>query len=350
MSKGMVSSSSFAHVCAGICVLLTVAAAAPAWAGTISGQWQPRATIPYHVYGHASAELDGKVHLLGGCHTSDWTSPTTRHQIYDPVADSWASAANLPLDLGWSMPAALDDKLYLFGGGYHRSGLGLCATDQAWVYDPETDRWTALPPMPDKRMNGCAVALGDSIYICMGYNRQGGVGTRGVLAEYHTAYRYHPSTGTYSPVASSPQTGCYIAAGPHAGKLCAVVGTHHEGDTIEERGLAEGALIYDPASDQWTRLAAKRVMPRVFYLTQCSASVIRDGRLYVVGGRSAAGRTRITSYFDIEGQRFVRGPDLPKGRCCGGGAIAGSTLVISGGFLGQTGRPALETWVVTLGR
>ncbi len=344
----MVSRSPFGQLWAAMCILFAAAAGAAAQAGTASVQWQLRSTIPYHVYGHASAELGGKIHLLGGCHTSDWTSPSTRHQVYDPAADSWTSAADLPLDLGWAMPAILDGKIYLFGGGFHKPETGLCATDQAWMYDPKEDRWTPLPPMPDKRMNGCAVAIGDSIYISMGYDRQGGVGTTGVLAEYETAHRYHPSTRTYSRIASSPQTGCYIAAGTHGGKLYAVIGAHHEGDTIEERELAEGALIYDPAPDQWTRLAAKRVMPRVFYLTQCSASVLRDGRLHVVGGRSAAGRTRVTSYFDVEAGRFVRGPDLPEGRCCGGGAVAGETLVISGGFLGQTGRPALETWMLAL--
>jgi N-acetylneuraminic acid mutarotase len=313
----------------------------------MESEWQRRSAIPFHVYGHASTAMQGKIHFLGGCHTEDWQKPSTKHQVYDPATDTWSGAADLPLDFGWAMPAVLDGKLYLFGGGFHKPGVGLCATDAAWMYDRETDRWSRLPAMPDKRMNGCAVAVGDAIYICLGYDRQGGRDSD-VLQEYVSTYRYDPAEGRYARVADAPETGCYIAAGAHDGKVYAVSGTHHEATDMEDRGLADDALVYDPISDGWERIPAPRIEKRVFYLTQCSASAVRDARLYVIGGRGPAGRTRVTSYFDIEARRFVRAPDLPEGRCCGGGAIASGALIIAGGFLGDVGRPAERVWRLSL--
>ncbi len=320
---------------------------AAAQADAMGSEWQRRAAIPYHVYGHASATIQGKIHILGGCHTEDWQKPSTKHQVYNPAADAWAAAADLPLDLGWAMPAVLDGNLYLFGGGFHKPGVGQCATDEAWVYDREADSWSRLPTMPDKRMNGFAVAVGNAIYISLGYNRQGGR-DNDVLQEYVSTYRYDPGDGRYARVADSPETGCYIAAGAHSGKVYAVIGSHHETSDMDAWGLADDALVYDPVSDCWSRIPAPRIEKRVYYLTQCSASVVRDARLYVIGGRTRAGRTRVTSYFDIEARRFVRGPDLPEGRCCGGGAIASSALIIAGGFLRGVGRPAEEVWRLSL--
>ncbi len=245
------------------------------------------------------------------------------------------------------MPALHGGKLYLFGGGYYEEGVGLTATDRAWVYDLELDRWSQVRSLPEPRMNGCAVSMGDYIRIAMGYDRRGGR-DEDVREEYVSAYRYDPAADTYARVSDSPHTGCYIAAGEYGGRLYAVIGTYHEATAMEDRGAAEGALEYDPPEDAWTHMDAPRVVKRVFYVTQCSASVMHDNRLYVVGGVSERGRTAVTSYLDVRAQRFVRGPDLPEGRCCGGGAVSDEVLIIAGGFLGDLGEPAAPTWALAL--
>lgn len=325
--------------------VLLMAAIAPR---ACAEEWRARADIPHHVYGHASATIDGKIHVLGGCHTEDWQKPCATHQVYDPVADAWTIAADLPRAVAWSMPAVLDGKLYLFGGGYAKEGVGLCATDEVWVYDPDADCWSDAPKMPNRRMNGCAVPVGDYIYICLGYDRQGGKDVD-VLQEYVSTYRYDPGAGAYTRMADAPRTGCYIAAGAHGGRVYAVSGAEHEATPMADRRLiADGVLTYDPDRDRWTPLPAARIMPRVFYLTQCSASVVHDGKLHVVGGRGTAGRTTVTSYFDIAASGFVTGADLPGGRCCGGGAVASGFLVVGGGFLGSVGNPASVTWALDL--
>lgn len=318
--------------------------AAPAW----TADWKVRSEIPYHVYGHAGAALNGKVHLLGGCHTDNWEIPSSSHQAYDPVRDKWESKAELPLASAWGMPAVHEGKIYLFGGGYYKPGKGMTSTDGAWVYDPVADSWASIRKMPTPRMNGFAAAVGKYIYISLGYNRQGG-GKKDVVEEYSSTYRYDPQKNTYVRVADAPVTGCYIASGPYKGKIYAVPGSYHEYGFHGDYHWADGALMYDPAADRWIKIDAPRIRKRVFFLTQCSASVVEAGKLWVVGGTTEKRtRTVTTEYFDIERGVFVRGPDIPYGRCCGGGGIVEGVLAIAGGFVDGAGlgTPALPTWTL----
>lgn len=313
-------------------------------------QWQARSPIPQHVYGHAAAAVEGRIHILGGCHTDDWQLPTDAHQVYDPVSDSWAPAANLPLALGWSMPAVDQGKIYLFGGGYHRTGQGMTSTDRAWVYDPVADNWQSLKPLPEPRMNGFAAAVGDFIYISLGYNRQGGADD-GVVEEFQSTYRYDPAQDSYVKVADAPETGCYIASGAYQGLVYAVSGSLREYGFHGDYVWADGALVYDPRQDHWTKLNIPRVKKRVFLLTQSSASMVHNGKLWIIGGM-AENRTRTTQteYLDLEQRRFFPGPELPYPRCCGGGGIAAGYLVIGGGFIDGKGlgAPAKETLILTV--
>jgi N-acetylneuraminic acid mutarotase len=328
-------------------LLVSSAILAPVWAG----DWQVRSDIPYHVYGQAAAALQGRVHVLGGCHTPDWQKPGTAHQVYDPASDAWSTRAELPRENAWGMPAVHGGRIYLFGGSYYKTPQGLTSTDEAWVYDPATDRWTAIRKLPEPRMNGFASAVGPYIYISLGYNRQGGA-KEGVLEEYRSTWRYDPASDTYTRVADAPATGCYVASGAYRDKVYAVPGSHREYGFHGDYVWADGALVYDPAANRWTKLDAPRVSKRVFFLVQCSASAIADGKLWIVGGMAEnRQRTILTEYLDLEKGVFVKGPDVPFPRCCGGGGIVGNTLVITGRFIDGKGlgAPALPTWTLEIG-
>ncbi len=44
----------------------------------------------------------------------------------------------------------------------------------AWVYDPASDRWSALPPLPTPRHGLGAATVGDRIHVFGGGTRVGG--------------------------------------------------------------------------------------------------------------------------------------------------------------------------------
>ena len=71
-----------------------------------------------------------------------------------------------PLGVGRSHPAVsiYQDKIYSFGGG----GDDFKSLNLSEVYDPASDRWSQLAPMPTQRSGASAVTLGDAIYVMGG--------------------------------------------------------------------------------------------------------------------------------------------------------------------------------------
>src|SRR5258708_26144928 len=62
---------------------------------------------------------------------------------------------------------AMNGKMYLFGGfDLPASGPpGWNPVNDAWEYDPATDGWRALAPMPTTRGGGVAAVVGGEIYV-----------------------------------------------------------------------------------------------------------------------------------------------------------------------------------------
>jgi N-acetylneuraminic acid mutarotase len=328
--------------------VLLVGCAGPASAPATparDGEWQVRADIPKHVYGHAGAVVGGKVHTLGGCPTPDWTDTDAAHQVYDPAADRWTKAADLPIELGWPMVAVHENRIYVFGGMRDKA----VSTNKAWVYDPAADKWSPIRDLPAPAMNGFAVAFGKHIYVGLGYNRQGRDG-KDIKDHYKTLYRYDPAADAYEKMADAPECGCYAAAGVWNGAIYVVhgaeieIGWHH----MNEYAWADGALKYVPAANAWTKLPAKRGCKRVFYLTQCASTVSRGPEMFIAGGLAEKrGRTTTCEIFDMAKEEFRPMPPMPQMRCCGGGGVVGDSLVITGGFFGtgDLGNVCKPTWV-----
>ncbi len=326
------------------------APAPPAPPAKPGAAWELRADIPQHVYGHGGAILNGKYHVLGGCPTKDWTKAGTHHQVYDPATDTWKKAADLPIEVGWPMPAVFKGKIYLFGG----QRAGAKATEKAWSYDPAADAWSPLPDMPKKITNGFAIAFGDAIYLGQGYNRQGGKygkdGAGDVPEQYKAVYRFDPTAGTYTRVADAPEYGIYSTVGVYRGAIYIVAGVevecgfHNMADYV----WSEGALKYVPATDTWTKINAPRGHRRVFYMTQNSSCAFLGSKLYVVGGmEKTRGRTTACELFDMEKEAFEPLPEMPDMRCCGGGGVINGRLYIAGGFFGPAkdlGDVCKPTW------
>ncbi len=123
---------------------------------------------------------DGSILVPGGC--AQQIPSTTVHR-YDPREDMWEEVAALPHALCAYALAALDGKVYLFGGW----GLSQSNTKTApdirraepqesnyqaltYRYDPEVNTWERLTPPRIARAFGAAAALGDRLYYVGGYD------------------------------------------------------------------------------------------------------------------------------------------------------------------------------------
>ena len=107
---------------------------------------------------------------------------TPVHEAYDPATDRWETLSPMPKGQGGLASGVVDGKLYTFGGEWFEDGGGVYP--DAWVYDPDRDSWASLADMPKPRHGLGGVALGGDIYLIGGAAQRGGNQTSAAVQIY----------------------------------------------------------------------------------------------------------------------------------------------------------------------
>ena len=132
--------------------------------------WQFGPALPQPMHHTMAVGINGKVYVIGG-ETS--TSGLANQGIYldtvyeyDPAGDSWTELPDLPTQRNHLAAGAIAGKLYVAGGRFG-GGVGSEMTAIVEVYDPATNTWGSRAPMPTPRggvngiaVNGCLYTFG----------------------------------------------------------------------------------------------------------------------------------------------------------------------------------------------
>jgi Kelch motif len=112
--------------------------------------------------------------------------------VYDPVTDRWSALPALPHALGPISAAVLGDGNHLVGGRDAHS----VATHA--VYDPGIKRYSVRAPLPVGRDHTGLVAYGGRLHAIGGE-------ARGIAAAYTTNERHNPAGNVWSEYAPLPE-------------------------------------------------------------------------------------------------------------------------------------------------
>jgi len=125
--------------------------------------WDKSANLPAPRSAYALAALEGKLYLFGG-----WDGKTYQNTlfIYDPAEDHWTQGADLPYSVGFASAVSSNGKIYLFGG----SSDGKTPISSVLAYYPQRDLdgedpWEKQSEIPQARFACSATALGDLIFL-----------------------------------------------------------------------------------------------------------------------------------------------------------------------------------------
>jgi len=139
-----------------------------------TNSWTEKSPIPYHRTIESLAELNGKLYAIGGSDPSlGGRIETSRVDMYDPTTDTWTlnaiSSMSKPRTHLEPETPVLDGKIYVIGGwdGYST----LSAVER---FDPSTNSWETLTPMPTARYGFATAVVSGKIY-CIGGD-SGGAG------------------------------------------------------------------------------------------------------------------------------------------------------------------------------
>jgi N-acetylneuraminic acid mutarotase len=94
-----------------------------------------------------------------------YTAPNKLANRYDPLNDNWVSLPMFPDATHGISGAAIGNKIYL-AGGYH----DFLERDEVWIYDTETQQYTAGVPLPIGRNYHNMVSIDSCIYVLGGNN------------------------------------------------------------------------------------------------------------------------------------------------------------------------------------
>jgi len=321
---------------------LAVAVLAVAWAAQAAaeGKWVKLAPFPdpsEEVYGAAAG---GKLYVFGGL-APGWRPKGLVYE-YDPATDTWTRKKPMPLASHHVAFAELNGKIYAFGG-FVLPPSGPPAwvpIDNAWEYDPATDTWKALAPMPTRRGSPVAAVVGGKIYVIGGAGlHPGSTETAVHPARPHralaTVEEYDPATNTWRPRSPMPTARNHAAVGAVNGKIyviggrigSAFVSTSSPTDLVEE---------YDPATDQWGALKARMPTPR-----SAVAWGVYGGRIYVAGGEvqndQFLAAFRAFEAYDPATNRWISLPRMPVPRHGLAGAVVGRRLHLVSGDVQSAG-------------
>ena len=139
--------------------------------------WRARSPMPTARNHAAIGVVNGKIYVLGGRIGAVFVvaSNTDVVEEYDPATDSWGLAkAPMPLPRSGTAYGTYQGKIYVAGGEFlDNEYVGTYRDLDA--YDPATNQWTALPPMPISRHGLVGGVIGNRFYAASGHLQSGAV-------------------------------------------------------------------------------------------------------------------------------------------------------------------------------
>ena len=144
-----------------------------------TNSWSPAAPMLTARNHHGAALIDGRIYVVGGRIGSTFiiglSNNVSTNEVYDVAKNTWSSVVGMPTPRSWIGVAVLNGRMHVLGGeAYLNDIVGTYRTHEA--FDPKTNGWQRLPPMPTPR-HGLAVGeIAGKMYAVSGSNVAGGGG------------------------------------------------------------------------------------------------------------------------------------------------------------------------------
>jgi len=289
--------------------------------------WVSAAPLP-KPRGHlGGVALNGALYAVGGCEGHD-PAPIDVPWVhrYDPATDRWTEVAPLPFPRSHFEPSILvrDGRIVIVGGRSRPRGEETVA--DVTEYDPVANRWVALPPLPEPRLAPIAVLLGERILAGLGGRLTSNPDSRALWLERRDS--------PWVPGPPLPVPLGEVAAGVIGGRLFLL----GRGDS--------STLGLDLATGRWDAVATHAVRPAP---GDHHALEVWGGRLYLFGGLGQGQGT--VQIYDPALETWRYGPAMPFLAGSSATATIAGRMYVAGGIVGDTTTrqaarfdPATETW------
>lgn len=167
---------------------------------------------------------------------------------------NWTNPASHHAELAMHVPSqssglvAWQGLIYRVGGLSFKNHTGeetvFNSLDIFAQYDPKTNTWKELAPLPSPWSSLVAAVVGDHPFVVGGWNLQAGTAQGAPWHEEALMFELTPSAGHWKTIAKPPFVTRALAAAAHHDKLYVLGGMHRSNSISKE------VHNYDPATDQ----------------------------------------------------------------------------------------------------
>ncbi|MGW9028925.1 carboxypeptidase regulatory-like domain-containing protein [Streptomyces sp. NPDC055722] len=238
-----------------------------------------------------------------------------------PVGGSWQQLPDYPEPVLENVVGSYDGRTYSVGGALSIFGpawVGKSALDHNYVYDPAVGSWARIADLPELRTAATGAFVDGTLYVVGGL----GYPHAGSGTVESTTYAYHPSSDSWSRVADLPQGEFLANSAVFDGKLYVIGGQ-------TAAGSSTAAYRYDTADNTWTRIAD---YPTAMDSGGCGGIVVG---IVCAGGETVQQSTTTslasTYVYHPKTDTWTHGADMPYNDFLGSYSSANGELQVTGG-------------------
>jgi N-acetylneuraminic acid mutarotase len=190
----------------------------------VADSWKSLAPLPGKRGSAVAVEVDSKIYVIGGATTVEGSKDPfftffgparvlSTNDVYDPATNTWQSRRPMAVPRNHAFAAAVNGKIYVIGGRTgHAFILSATNTDVVEEYNPVDDMWSAPKDrMPTPRSGGASGTDGRRIYVAGGE-----VTTNKLVGVFGGIEAYEPATNSWITLPPMPM--------PRHGVAGAVIG------------------------------------------------------------------------------------------------------------------------------
>lgn len=198
-----------------------------------SGVWEARTPMSTARGALGLAAVDGRLlYAVGGAEERLGGSVTGAVEIYDPVTDTWSSGASMPTPREHLAVTSGDGIVYAIGGRANGDeGDQHAAAVEA--YDPATEAWEALPPLPTPRGGFTGVYVSGHVIVMGGERR---------TTTFDAVDAFNVATGEWTSLPPMPTARHGVATAVIGNTIYAIGGSTVAG-TVENTGATEAIIL-----------------------------------------------------------------------------------------------------------
>jgi len=283
--------------------------------------WELKAPMSVNRAFHSIAAIDKKIYVFGGStgKKSEFRD-TTSSEMYDPQKNKWTGIAPMPEPVTTACAISIDREIYIIGGQQHTFSKRV---NKVFLYDPDSNEWTYKSQLNIARAFHCVATLDNKIYAIGGRESDSEIKTksRDSLAVY-TIEEYDINTNKWIIKKVLPFRHFTIGAATINNKIYIL------SDTINNFSLGKSAILeeYDPLKNTLKILAPMTTSK------YDAAMAVANNRVYVFGGWNKHSLASVEEY-NPELDKWTNKSNLPFDIQNSQAISIGNRIYICGGII-----------------